>query len=404
MIITMKTTGKVIAIVLLVLVIAIELYFVASGIQKLSPESESIARQPGYTSAIPEQLAWRKLCPVEGVNCDADPDHPGHIAMMYIGNFDQDPEDELCLPRAGGLVFFELNEGSWEVNANGIEDRLVKTIRCITWDMDRDGTDELVPGGLPMNIPNDFDEYPKLLEHAEAAVVGYEFASVYPVVGADGEVAGLIPGDFSSDLPATGDFDGDGFSELLVSTPGNVSAMTAFGLDGEAVWKQKFGVNRMISPFSCIADFDNDGRDEWYQKLRDSWCYGMDQAPCEMASINNPSFYVGCNIDNQGIAEVITSEWIFFADSGAGRRLKYAGEPVRFGYITCGDFLTGGFLEVAVVKSVLDEQGMLYIFSSEGELLYQEVFGEAIYAIGTAQGVNADHLVVNTSSRLMVYP
>ncbi|MDQ3022874.1 MAG: hypothetical protein M3R04_00605, partial [bacterium] len=184
----------------------------------------------------------------------------GTFGALIIGNFDDDPDQEILrVPGSGARqTSTELEESElYDLDGTKRGVLIPQTgfeLEGYAWDWDRDGIDEV----LPEPDMYSFDKtYAKGIEVNTPEWDAAQESEV-PVFKIDGELATMLPMYPQPFLGLTLDLDGDGWSELLLRRGGS-PGYTAFGEKGKVVWE--VDTDKWVI-FPCKGDFDGDSREE----------------------------------------------------------------------------------------------------------------------------------------------
>jgi hypothetical protein len=182
-------------------------------------------------------LAWRELFSLP----DVVRKHQMSTASMFVGNFDDDPEEEVAL-YSQGLSFVEQDGTAWQ------QPDLVNTFLRGAWDYDGDGRDEL-----------------RAAQPAEVGMSGIA-SSDSRFLDMGGRLLGQLQGSASPSASRWTDLDGDGTADFVTyqSSADNLEhGLQVYGRGGTLL----FATDAMGWNFGLSGDVDGDGMDELLIRL-----------------------------------------------------------------------------------------------------------------------------------------
>lgn len=381
--------------------IAVAAYFGLKQLTK-SMREELQAVLPPAAVHVGSPLNWRVL----DRSGDIDLFGAGSIGGLYIADFDADGDDEVLRVRpTRNSPVYEVDGSRRKVGIHG----LAFMMGGEPWDYDRDGVSEILTETMLGDVMQGVFEG---RDKAEDITVSQEL----PVYDLDGREVARLP--VVAATPGSliiGDFNGDGYEELLCSRPSESSKYgssdyVAIGRDGKEVWELR--VQGGIS-FACTGDVDGDGRDELVtsgDRMRGLVFYGSGQQP-ETRSV--PGEHVSptaCfDIDGDGTEEILLGGQQFFnpATGSTTRLVKPPGFSGDFqldlaAFIVVADILGDAEPEIAVAER--HGNGYLLIFDATGRCVYYEEFGDLLFHVGVVRTANRDYTVIQSTERLLIYP
>lgn len=202
--------------------------------------------------------------------------------------------------------------------------------------------------------------------------------------------------------PMTGDLDGDGRDEFV-----DYEALTivSYSLSGKR--REYDGWPSGTFPCACI-DIDGDGRDEVVGvSCRYSWLHEIE--PKKLPSnVATNELGVAVNADKERREMLRPSGGYFNVLTGKWTQFEFPDIDYR------GDYFAGLNEEVATFN--IDGKGgkeiivrpwvgsFVMAFDDKGKLAYYEEYGEGMLDLGTVHRRNRDYLVVQTETKLLIYP
>jgi hypothetical protein len=370
--------------------------------------SNSMRRQlsallPPAKVVVGNQLAWRVLAKGQvGL--------PGQIGMLgglFVADFDADGDDEVLRGSPiGRSKLYEIDGSFKEVGLTGAQFMM----GGIAWDYDRDGRAEIVAETMYGEMTRGMAQGRK----PEDIAISQEL----PVYSLEGQQVAVLPAVGSMPGQAfTGDIDDDGYPELLASKPDpneqfGSSDEIAFGKDGQQVWS-----GRLPGTYCCFGDIDGDGQDEIVctgRLVRELEVYELHRNTRQLKKLKTfadwpdreiPKLCLDLNGDKKD--EVVASGKGYFDPAHDAYQPFNLTAPLADQIETAlsrcvgGDFDADGKPEVAVHGQTA---GFIALFGPGGTCKYYEEFGDITWHIANARAGGKDHLVVQLTDRLLIYP
>jgi hypothetical protein len=388
------------ALVFLVLIAIAGYFFLKDMTSSFRREMQAVL--PPAAVHVGSPLSWRTLERSGDIALFSQ----GSLGGLYIADFDGDGDDEvLRVHPANSSPLYEVNGGKSTCGIHGLEFMMGGE----PWDYDRDGVSEILTetmlGDVMQGVFSGTDKPEDLPLSQELPVYNLKGRSVarLPVVAS-------TPGSL-----IIGDFDGDGWDDLLCSRPSSSSkygssTYVAMGRDGKEVWE--LTVQGGIS-FACTGDVDGDGRDELVttgDRMRGLVFYGKDQQPEPRSPAGEHVSPEACfDVDGDGTEEVVYSGAHVYNPVSTGTTdLKLppglAGQSMLklSAHVVRADILGDAQPEITIAPG--NSWSYLLIFDAAGNCLYYEEFGDMVFHLGLAQAGGRDYIVVQCSQQLLIYP
>jgi hypothetical protein len=248
-------------------------------------------------------------------------------------------------------------------------------------------------------LTGDFDGDGKAEAVMRMKGIGFDTYRIYGVNGFRIRTIELPDADH---CPMTGDLDGDGRDEFI-----DYQALTLASYDIKGKLHEYEGWPSGTLPCACY-DLDGDGRDEVIGvSSKYAWTQEMDpkHLPKDVAT-NFLGQAVTADKDRRemlkptgGYLNVKTGKWTAFQFPDIDYR---------------GDYF-GGLSDEVVAAKLGDNRGMdvvvrpwvgsfVMAFAPDGKLDYYEEFGEGVMDHGTVSRKGRDYIVVQTETKLLIYP
>ena len=342
---------------------------------------------------VGEPLGWHAA-----LSWDSMEDEP---QLLLPGNFDDDPAQELLL-RNRGLSILD-SDGSSR-GLPGLDDTGLLVIG--NWDMDGDGRDELLAFNRDSWIAASSD-VPELTTM---------------VLDLDGNSLASLPGTTLPVADSTVDLAGDGHRELLLldyAGGGLPTELTIYGPGGKPAWQPPAMDGNTLQ---AIADIDGDGRQELLFTVQEAdpalgervKAFGPLRQPQVLRGLTQQQLdnlpMRALDMNGDGRDELLLGSQLLDTLSGTLTPLE----------------LPQGWQSMVIERStevmahaVKTEAGMrlaalvlespdyffsdtLVMWDSQGKLVYQQHFGEALSNIQVLHDADGDHIVLQTKGRILL--
>jgi len=332
---------------------------------------------------VGKPLSWRSLGSSLGLG----------RAQMAVGNFDADTDQEIMVRTGTGFTVVNLDDTSSTValKSSGYG-------KWVAWDCDRDGIDDVVA-----------DDGQQVVVSALAGQQLFQTNWVFPS---------------TVDAPVA-DFNGDGFKELVLAQPYTSRTnqpseqLRVYGQAGALLWTWK----QHYHPWHMrITDLNGDKAKELCVEGRGF----SDLVVLDGQKTTNLNFDSALNgmyfdatgagdwdgdgddeliIDNQAIGILDVAGKTMLARLDYPQAYKDANIDNTFNpSLQCMDLLPAPGNELAVIPGISAQESALLIYAHPGQLAYEEEFGEEVQGLYAIRDAKGQHLLLETASRLLVYP
>jgi len=374
---------------------------ITAGLEGLARYSLKLSRRGAAPARVllGRRLKWRALAKpgpllIFSASC---------VGSLAVGDFDADGDEEALIVREKNPRVFE---ASGKSRRAGIYGRT--PLYVAAWDYDRDGICEIVP-----DYSNASGLVLKGLKQWQPKTGSGGYPLSTPVLSVAGEIIAELEG-MSEWLraPLVVDFTGDGRREIILNAPDDPEQFVVLGAQGQAV--ESFNVPEW-QLLAGAGDVNGDGLDEvtFIDVKQDAVvAYGQDMHqqyfPLGYGSIEfRDSTLV--DVTGDGIAEVI-SPALGYYDLASRSFIPFAfpeqAEPVQepTASIAVCDLEGDGAKEIAVSASGFPFGNALVIFDAGGNCKYYEEFGDTVWDVARLRAGGQDHLAVQLTTRLLIYP
>lgn len=333
-------------------------------------------------------------------------DSAGTAGALLVGNFDGDPDDEIL--RVHPQI--HPKDDSSDQQPSELFDVDGTKRKCnipgkgfitggIAWDCDGDGICEVVPDPQMFSFEVAYATGVSVNTPAWEAAQAKEL----PIIRISGEEAFRLPlHNVSTSVSAMLlDWDGDGTQDLLLGES-KPFRFVIWGERGRKLWSQEFPEWPIMA---CGGDFDGDGKDELlYSLIHAAYHVSGSDPPKKFNRSKYPrANRISFDIDNDGIDELLSANGeVWNIKGGVLFSLSPFKGMLMPDKVVCADLYGDSRNEIALAEGGLESK--IYLYDDHGQRIYEEQLGDIVFHLAKAKAKGRDHLIVQTSGRLLIFP
>ena len=320
------------------------------------------------------------------------------VSKLEVGNFDEDPQSEIYFGHFEEDKIVELDGSvrnfSLRLAGDGFFD--------LTYDFDQDGRkDFIVVNDEPRDAEAEADSYNLNVYNFRDELIGN---------------INLSHGQFFQQIVA--DFDGDGmddYNAVLIRSKN----YPARSVPSDSLLIELPEIEGWHYIDNCTGDIDGDGMDELLVTRiqldgdgsnQSLWAYGVGQEPTLLQPTSGDLLstpYYCCDLNNDGTDELFMSEFCTDIVNQTVVRMEWP-YSVNFPFMHGDDLaqfdIDGTRYLAASPQLIAGSTYSLAIWADGGSLVYYRQFGEEIQSMSKVSYEGRDRLLVLTGSRLMMSP